>query len=52
MMVLMRTLTEFGRPDLALKIATNETYKTWLDWIDGMLFGRDGIYMVLKLLMV
>lgn len=24
----------------------HETYKTWLDWIDGMLFGRDGIYMV------
>ena len=23
-----------------------ESYKTWLDWIDGMLFGRDGIYMV------
>lgn len=29
MMVLMRTLTEFGRPDLALKIATNETYPSW-----------------------
>ena len=24
----------------------HETYKTWLDWIDGMLFGRDGLYMV------
>lgn len=24
----------------------HENYKTWLDWIDGMLFGRDGIYMV------
>ena len=24
----------------------HETYATWLDWIDGMLFGRDGIYMV------
>ena len=24
----------------------HETYKTWLDWIDGMLFGREGIYMV------
>ena len=24
----------------------HETYRTWLDWIDGMLFGRDGIYMV------
>ena len=29
MMVLMRTLTEFGRPDLALRIATNETYPSW-----------------------
>lgn len=24
----------------------NETYPTWLDWIDGMLFGKDGLYMV------
>ena len=24
----------------------HETYRTWLDWIDGMLFGRSGIYMV------
>jgi len=24
----------------------HETYKTWLDWIDGMIFGRDGLYMV------
>ncbi len=24
----------------------HETYPTWLDWIDGMLFGRDGLYMV------
>lgn len=24
----------------------HETYKTWLDWISGMLFGRDGLYMV------
>ena len=24
----------------------HETYKTWLDWIDGMLFGKDGLYMV------
>ncbi len=24
----------------------NETYPTWLDWIDGMLFGDDGLYMV------
>ena len=24
----------------------HETYPTWLDWIDGMLFGREGIYMV------
>lgn len=22
-----------------------ETYSTWLDWIDGMIFGRDGLYM-------
>ena len=24
----------------------HETYKTWLDWIEGMYFGRDGLYMV------
>lgn len=24
----------------------HESYKTWLDWIGGMLFGRDGLYMV------
>ena len=24
----------------------HETYKTWLDWIAGMYFGRDGLYMV------
>ena len=24
----------------------HETYKTWLDWIAGMVFGRDGLYMV------
>ena len=24
----------------------HETYKTWLDWIGGMYFGRDGLYMV------
>ena len=24
----------------------HETYKTWLDWISGMVFGRDGLYMV------
>lgn len=28
-MVLMRTLTEYGRPDLALKIASSETYPSW-----------------------
>ena len=27
--VLMRTLTEFGRPDLALKIASDDTYPSW-----------------------
>ena len=26
---LMRTLTEFGRADLALRLATNETYPSW-----------------------
>ena len=26
---LMRTLTEFGRPDLALKIASSDTYPSW-----------------------
>jgi len=24
----------------------HETYKTWLDWIDDMLFSSDGLYMV------
>lgn len=24
----------------------HETYKTWLDWIDGMVFGQKGLYMV------
>ncbi|MBQ8061068.1 MAG: DPP IV N-terminal domain-containing protein [Bacteroidales bacterium] len=24
----------------------HETYPTWLDWISGMVFGRDGLYMV------
>ena len=28
-MFLMRALTEYGRPDLALKIATNVTYPSW-----------------------
>ncbi len=28
-MVLLRTLTEYGRPDLALKIASNTTYPSW-----------------------
>ena len=28
-MVLMRTLTEYGRPDLALKIASSDTYPSW-----------------------
>ena len=23
----------------------HEEYKTWLDWIDGMLFSKDGLYM-------
>ncbi len=23
----------------------HETYKTWLDWIDGMIFGEKGLYM-------
>lgn len=23
----------------------HENYPTWLDWIDGMVFGRDGLYM-------
>lgn len=32
--------------DGAKKHIYHETYGTWLDWIDGMLFGRDGIYMV------
>ena len=24
----------------------HETYPTWLDWISGMVFGREGLYMV------
>ncbi|MCQ2146739.1 MAG: S9 family peptidase [Bacteroidales bacterium] len=24
----------------------HETYKTWLDWIEGMIFGQNGLYMV------
>ncbi|MCF0175271.1 MAG: DPP IV N-terminal domain-containing protein [Bacteroidales bacterium] len=24
----------------------HESYKTWIDWIDGMLFGENGLYMV------
>ena len=24
----------------------HETYDTWLDWISGMVFGREGLYMV------
>jgi len=24
----------------------HETYKTWLDWIEGMVFGEQGLYMV------
>lgn len=32
--------------DGAKRLIYHETYKTWLDWIDGMLFGRDGLYMV------
>lgn len=24
----------------------HETYPTWLDWIEGMLFGKEGLYMV------
>lgn len=27
--VMMRTLTEFGRPDLALKMASDDTYPSW-----------------------
>ena len=27
--VMMRTLTEYGRPDLALKIASDDTYPSW-----------------------
>jgi len=28
------------------KVLYHETYPTWLDWIDGMLFAEDGLYMV------
>ena len=32
--------------DGAKKAIYHETYPTWLDWMDGMLFGKDGLYMV------
>ena len=32
--------------DGSLKCIYHEEYDTWLDWIDGMLFGKDGLYMV------
>lgn len=28
------------------RILYHETYPTWLDWIEGMLFTKDGLYMV------
>ena len=30
----------------AKKPIYHETYPTWLDWMEGMLFGKDGLYMV------
>ncbi len=32
--------------DGSLNHIYHETYKTWLDWIDGMIFGEKGLYMV------
>ena len=32
--------------DGSLRHIYHEAYPTWLDWIDGMLFGRAGLYMV------
>ena len=32
--------------DGSCKCIYHEEYDTWLDWIDGMLFGKDGLYMV------
>lgn len=32
--------------DGSKKCIYHEEYDTWLDWIEGMLFGRDGLYMV------
>ena len=32
--------------DGSRKCIYHEEYDTWLDWIDGMLFGKDGLYMV------
>ena len=32
--------------DGSKSLVYHESYPTWLDWIDGMVFGRDGLYMV------
>ena len=32
--------------DGSCKCIYHEEYDTWLDWIDGMLFGKDGLYMI------
>lgn len=32
--------------DGSKKSIYHETYGTWLDWIEGMVFGREGLYMV------
>ena len=31
--------------DGSKRFVYHESYKTWLDWIDGMLFGEKGLYM-------
>ena len=32
--------------DGSKSLVYHESYPTWLDWIDGMVFGREGLYMV------
>ena len=32
--------------DASLRKVYHEEYPTWVDWIDGILPGKDGFYMV------
>ena len=38
-------LYSISATDGSKKHIYHEEYKTWLDWIDGMLFSKDGLYM-------